>query len=197
MISQSEITVCYRRHVPIRSFKDRLVITSVPSIVGRFLWSNDMKSEKRCSKCMVTKPIEMFSRNKSRRDGRSSRCRACSADDRRKFKEKNLSYIPKTIQPADPKMERKREQSRRYYADHREEIAKKRKTAYMNNPKKMKARDIAKHALWSGKIRQRPCAVCGATNQIDAHHDDYSKPLEVIWLCRSCHLKLHAKLIKQ
>lgn len=36
------------------------------------------------------------------------------------------------------------------------------------------------------------CQKCGCPSEgraLDGHHEDYSKPLEVIWLCRSCHKK--------
>lgn len=41
-----------------------------------------------------------------------------------------------------------------------------------------------------GKIQQEPCKQCGNEHS-QMHHEDYSKPLEVIWLCRKCHLELH------
>jgi hypothetical protein len=48
------------------------------------------------------------------------------------------------------------------------------------------------HKYWlRGKLRQKPCRRCGDANS-ERHHPDYSRPLFVIWLCRPCHLKLHA-----
>lgn len=41
-----------------------------------------------------------------------------------------------------------------------------------------------------GSIKKMPCIICGDANS-QAHHDDYSKPLEVKWLCRDHHLELH------
>ena len=49
-------------------------------------------------------------------------------------------------------------------------------------------------ALKRGDLVKQPCQVCGATDEttrIDAHHEDYSKPLEVDWLCRSHHMRFH------
>lgn len=37
------------------------------------------------------------------------------------------------------------------------------------------------------------CSVCKKESTIYAHHPDYSKPLEVIWLCRDCHCEEHRK----
>ena len=37
-----------------------------------------------------------------------------------------------------------------------------------------------------GKITKKPCVVCGET-KVDGHHPDYSKPYEIIWLCRKHH----------
>ena len=35
------------------------------------------------------------------------------------------------------------------------------------------------------------CSSCGVSRNIEAHHEDYSKPFTIIWLCQSCHQKLH------
>lgn len=37
----------------------------------------------------------------------------------------------------------------------------------------------------------RVCQACGREGFIQAHHQDYKKPTEVLWLCSSCHKKLH------
>ena len=42
-----------------------------------------------------------------------------------------------------------------------------------------------------GKLIQQSCENCGSPDS-QKHHDDYSKPLEVRWFCRKCHLDHHS-----
>jgi hypothetical protein len=60
------------------------------------------------------------------------------------------------------------------------------------NPARYLAHLYIQHAKRLGVIRPQPCAICGAT-RVDAHHDDYAKPGEVVWLCRRHHTQLHAR----
>lgn len=63
------------------------------------------------------------------------------------------------------------------------------------NPEKVKAKNIVHKAIRQGIIRKPiQCSNCSIETKLIAHHNDYSKPLEVIWLCVSCHKRLHSKL---
>lgn len=53
-------------------------------------------------------------------------------------------------------------------------------------PEKFKCRAICTQAVRSGKLFKQPCEVCG-NQKSEAHHEDYDKPLDVIWLCRLHH----------
>lgn len=57
---------------------------------------------------------------------------------------------------------------------------------------KDRARAALRYAVRQGKIKRGACVICHK-KAVDGHHDDYSKPLEVIWLCRQCHAKFHRK----
>lgn len=48
---------------------------------------------------------------------------------------------------------------------------------------------MVKKAVRSGRLMRMACEVCGKT--AEAHHDDYGRPLNVRWLCRSHHRKFH------
>jgi hypothetical protein len=51
---------------------------------------------------------------------------------------------------------------------------------------KVHARDAVTNAVRAGRLMKCPCARCGEV-KAEAHHPDYSKPLDVIWLCDICH----------
>lgn len=55
---------------------------------------------------------------------------------------------------------------------------------------KEQARRKLQLAVQHGKIIRGPCSQCGAPKS-EGHHEDYSKPFEVQWLCRPCHRALH------
>lgn len=60
------------------------------------------------------------------------------------------------------------------------------------NPEKHQARVTLGRALKAGKIvKPTLCEACGQSEQLNGHHTDYSKPLEVCWLCGPCHRREH------
>lgn len=55
---------------------------------------------------------------------------------------------------------------------------------------KKAAHSAVSAARRGGSLIPKPCERCGVA-KVDAHHDDYSKPLDVRWLCRACHTRHH------
>lgn len=60
----------------------------------------------------------------------------------------------------------------------------------LRDPKKHRARFTLHNAVNRGKLQKQPCEVCGA-KKVEAHHVDYSRPLDVRWLCKIHHGKVH------
>ena len=58
-------------------------------------------------------------------------------------------------------------------------------------PNKYKAQTKVGNALRDGKIKRMPCEVCGKTDRVHAHHDDYLRELDVRWLCVVHHKQWH------
>lgn len=63
---------------------------------------------------------------------------------------------------------------------------------------KFKEKEIAggklRHAVRTGKIKKQPCERCGITVRVQGHHEDYSKPLDVMWLCVKHHHERHKEI---
>lgn len=59
------------------------------------------------------------------------------------------------------------------------------------NPEKVNAQQILSRQIKNGQIKRSPCQVCGKIKNIQGHHQDYSKPLEIIWLCPIHHKEIH------
>lgn len=59
------------------------------------------------------------------------------------------------------------------------------------------ARQYVHKAIKASELKKAQCCEwCGSTIQIEGHHQDYAKPLEVKWLCSACHKRLHRELRK-
>jgi len=64
----------------------------------------------------------------------------------------------------------------------------------LNNEERIKAtcRSMTKYFIRSGAIKKTPCVLCGSDRRVESHHNDYSKPKEVVFLCLACHRAKHA-----
>lgn len=60
------------------------------------------------------------------------------------------------------------------------------------NREKLQAHAAVRQALRTGELHRGKCW-CGSL-RVEAHHDDYTAPLAVVWLCRRHHQQLHAQL---
>lgn len=69
--------------------------------------------------------------------------------------------------------------------------------AQLKFPEKRRARRIIEWEIKKGTVQKQPCEKCGLLNNVHAHHEDYSKPLEVVWLCVKHHQERHKELQTQ
>jgi len=96
---------------------------------------------------------------------------------------------------------KQREKQAKYYREWYKKNGRKRDPNYYviilkwreEHPESLKAMKIVKKAIKDGLLKKpHKCAYCKRDHtRINAHHEDYDKPLTVIWLCSSCHKKLH------
>ena len=124
-------------------------------------------------------------------DRNTELCRQRAKDQRESDPEAYKAYLRKYYEENKDTL---REKSREYNSRFRKETNARLREYRKNNPLKAKARSIVSGAIRSGKlIRPSTCTSCEREVFAEAHHHDYEKPLDVIWLCKSCHWKEHSK----
>ena len=89
----------------------------------------------------------------------------------------------------DKRREAGREAARRYRERHPERVVE--SVMRSRDPVKHLARAHVAYAKRTGKITPGVCDVCGSANT-EAHHINYTRPLDVQWLCRIHHAEAHA-----
>lgn len=62
------------------------------------------------------------------------------------------------------------------------------------NREKYLAHKAVEGAIKAGRLVKRPCAICGTNDLVHAHHEDYSRQLDVIWFCPLHHAERHAQI---
>ena len=136
-----------------------------------------------CFKCKKEKPLCDFYKHSRMADGHLNKCKECTKADVLINRWKNIDRIRK--------YDRERGKLPHRIARKTKNLIKERKEF----PEKTKARAVVARAKKKGIIKQEPCKICGAIGRIEAHHPDYSKPLDVVWLCSVHHHAVHYGLI--
>lgn len=141
-------------------------------------------TSKVCDECREMKPLSEFNRAAKEADGRQRRCRACFsrynaeryARDRERFKTAVKQY--KEANPA--------------------EVFATRLKIWTRNPSRHNCYRLVDAALKAGEITKPEwCCICGVRDEdagghgLHKHHFDYSKPLDIVWLCTKCHGQIH------
>ncbi len=110
-------------------------------------------------------------------DGLCGKCKSCTkAEARLNYRRNRDRYVVYEVERNKlPDRKAKRQKSQQARRD--------------RAPEKYRARTAVGNALRDGRLQRQPCERCGAKAQ--AHHEDYSKPLQVRWLCRLHHDMTH------
>jgi hypothetical protein len=129
-----------------------------------------------CARCGETKPLSVFRRCAKSATGTQSYCRPCqdeAARERYRANKERMKRSSVEWQRANPGRMRRITLAWR-----------------LANPEKVEAHRLAKNALRRGEIvKLDACEDCGAGGLLHGHHEDYSRPLDVTWLCPGCHAR--------
>lgn len=136
---------------------------------------------KECFKCKSVKPLSEFYKHSRMADGHLNKCKECTKSDVGKHRNENIEKI----------REYDRERGK---LSHRIKLATEITRAWRaEDRQRAAAHSAVSRAIRTGKLTREPCIRCGA-EKTQAHHEDYDKPLVVMWLCSPCHKKRHKEL---
>ncbi len=149
-----------------------------------------MAQAKVCVRCGRSKPAAEFYSDKRASDGLRSHCKECHREQTKKHCLENPGKVIDRHAAYRLKLPRdeRRAKASAYYQTVKAKAALRQKRWVENNPEKRRAHYIVQTAIRSGRLaKPSTCSWCGATDRIEASHDDYSRPLDVDWLCPPCH----------
>ena len=150
---------------------------------------------KRCFKCGKTKPRSEFYPHPQMADGLLGKCKDCTKADseaRRLSKERDPEWKAAELDRHRLKARRYRDngQKQQPTLQDRRVYGKRHRLKY---PLATKARRKVAYEIRVGRLQRKPCEVFGCDKKAGAHHDDYSKPLAVRWLCPEHHAAWHVE----
>jgi len=123
------------------------------------------------------------------KDGRLNICKECKR-----------KYIANRPKDRIREIERKRNQKPARKEFHkqnlkrwRQENPEKYRAQKTRSMQKYKARNAVSNAVRDGRLERKPCEVCGSL-EAEGHHEDYSKPLDVRWLCGEHYREQHLEI---
>lgn len=142
-----------------------------------------------CIKCgPPAQPEDNFHQNFQMVGGRRNACKECTRKDYAKWRALN----PETSRRCSARWKSRNYESVQEYAAtwkiENPEVHRRLNARWAaRNPEKVKAHLAVYHAVLDGRLFKKPCH-CG-TVEVEAHHENYTKPLEVVWLCKQHHTK--------
>lgn len=136
---------------------------------------------KTCFKCQQRKPLSEFYKHAQMADGHLNKCIECAKRDVRRHRRDN----PERVREYDRERAKLAHRSAMNAAGTREYRAR--------YPERYRANSAVARAVKTGRLVKLPCFCCGDT-VTEAHHPDYSRPLDVVWLCPPHHKEIHLAL---
>jgi len=154
---------------------------------------------KACFKCGELKPLTDYYKHKQMKDGHLNKCKECAKLDVAKHRAENIEKV-RAYDRERGRTEHRKSRVRRRAAEQRAEDPEGR-AAYQRarrelEPEKYAARNALSNAVRGGRlVRSDTCAFGPdeCEGRIEGHHPDYSRPLDVLWLCMKHHSALHRK----
>jgi len=146
-----------------------------------------------CFKCNKEKSLTEFYPHKQMKDGHLNKCKTCTLNDVKEYRknsERPREYDRERYHNNPERNAYQVTQRKEWAANNREKVNRSSRESRLRHPKQRKARLEVQYAVRSGRLTKQPCEVCNNVKS-HAHHCDYNKPLDVIWLCTKHHAEWH------
>ena len=140
-----------------------------------------MIRSKECFKCKAIKPLSDFYKHEAMADGHLNKCKECTKKDATSHRNNNLEKV------------RAYDKQRSKDKERIKQAAEVTRAWRQMDKRRSAAHSAVARAIRAGKLVRLPCTRCGEEKSV-AHHEDYDKPLEVVWLCQPCHKQRHKEL---
>ena len=149
-----------------------------------------------CRKCQKNLKLSEYYKHPEMLDGYLNICITCTKIRVGVHRLKNLDKI--RCYDRERGNRQHKSYSTEYYAANKEKVKKTKKEWVKKNINKRKAHMIVGYSIKIGKVKKpKKCEICKKiSTRIYGHHDDYSKPLFIKWLCSICHGQRHKELNK-
>lgn len=153
-----------------------------------------------CKKCGRELPINEFYKHKKMATGYLNYCKDCVRRRVAKYRIDNIENVrayDRNRPNARERRKKQREKIKNNLLDYQKMLEQQREWGKRNREKRAAHRALHRAILAGKIIKSNRCSLCGKTEcNIEGHHYDYSKPLNVVWVCTECHGKLHRKYNK-
>lgn len=149
---------------------------------------------KHCKSCKEDKENTEFGKRSASIDGLSAKCKKCqSSYDKARANNPDRVKARLDYSKTENGIEAGNRAKNKWYANNKDKAYEITKSYRQNNPNKYKAHGKVAYEIRMGNMIKKPCEECGGLDNLNAHHDDYSKALEVRWLCSRHHHQWHAE----
>jgi ribosomal protein S27AE len=148
---------------------------------------------KLCRQCNVEKELSGFYAHPRMPDGYLNKCKECVKTRVKKHRVENIEKILAYDRKRNMRPDRVAARKKYIQTDVGKAAKKRAMDSYAKRyPMAYAARVIFGNAVRDKRVERKTiCSICESTIKVEGHHDDYTKPLEVRWLCEKCHKTWH------
>lgn len=155
---------------------------------------------KTCRECGEEKDLSLFLAQTRMAGGYLNQCKQCIATSKKTWVVRNRDKVRAYFNKYN-RTSKGRAAQKRHYAKlkatprYAEKLVERNRARALKHPIKIAARITVRQAKYHGELSSsEKCSQCQSGENIHGHHEDYTKPLDIEWLCGDCHGLRHQEI---